>query len=75
MSDSQVTTGCEWFGLTLSLIQAMSLVAIEVTAGIATITPVALDNVSVTPLDRSKFLSLLSCLFFVMLQDAHVPNF
>ena len=28
-----------------------------------------------TPADGSKLLSLLPCLFLVMLQDAHVPNF
>ena len=53
------TTGREWFGSTFLLIQVMSLVAIEVSAGIATITPLAMNNLCVRPPDRSKLLSLV----------------
>ena len=58
------TTGREWFGSTFLLIQVMSLVAIEVTAGIATITPLAMNNLCVRIEANSSRWSLASSWLF-----------
>ena len=59
-------TGSDWFGSNVTLVQATNLVAIEVMAGVATIAPLAMNNLGDTPLDGSKFLSLVPCPFLVM---------
>ena len=69
------TIGSDWCVSTFSLVQATSLVAIEVASGITTIAPLAANNLGVTPADKSNFLLLVPCLFLIVFQDAHVPNF